>query len=325
MSKLFGCGELSDSRSSSSKSRGKPAAWITLGVLVFVICTPFKAFSQGTNCEQLLEESVRELRLRSSRNNSNSTLQDEEKRMRDDFKYADSFYASRPRSEQNEKRMELAADLDKFSKMNLRGNDVALAILRWNICLLDRIQAGNRANSNQSNANQAGGQAPNALQSQTQESQQRARDAQARADAQRSSQPQTAGTNPLQSQTQESQQRARDAQMRADAAAQRSDKRVHDTSAEAHECLEADFASSNGGFKNKCNYDVTFGYCVENPRAGSFADTSTINCTKLNSNVGGGQLIKANSTSQQHTKGGSGVRYYACKRPSEAIDLAYNS
>lgn len=165
MRKLFGRGELSDSRGSSSKSRGTPAVWIALGVLVFVVLTPFKAFSQGTNCEQLLEESIRELRLRSNRNNSNNSLQDEEKRMRDDFKYSGSFYASKSRSEQNEKRMELAADIDKFSKMNLRGNDVALAIFRWNICLLDRIQSGNRATSNQPNANQAGGQASNPLQS----------------------------------------------------------------------------------------------------------------------------------------------------------------
>ena len=130
-------------------------------------------------------------------------------------------------------------------------------------------------------------------------------------------------TNPLQSQTQESQQRARDAQVRADAAAQRNGKRVNDPAAQAHQCIDVDFASLYGGFKNKCDYAVSYGYCVENPRSGVLTDSPLFDCARMKPNFTGGGSIKGNGYDTNHTKGGVSVQFFACKQPAYATDLTY--
>ncbi len=170
---------------------------------------------------------------------------------------------------------------------------------------------------------------------QTQESQQRARDAQARADAQRQAQSQR-----TQSQSQESQQRAREqqalqeqaeaqrkrseqTQARADAEAQRRGKRMHDPAAQAHECLAADFKPIVGGFKNTCGYAISYGYCVENPKKGVLTDHALFNCARMKQGFSGGGLISANSYDANHTRGGTGVQFFACRQPAYATDLTY--
>jgi len=170
------------------------------------------------------------------------------------------------------------------------------------------------------------------LQSPTQESQQRPReaqaradaqasvDAQARADAQRQAQPQAAAVNPLQSQTQESQQRARDVQVRADADAQRKGKRSHDPAAEAHQCITNDTKSPGfGSLNNSCPYKVWYTFCNFRPKKDSWAEFH--DCEKR---FGlGADEVRANGRSATHVKNTEYTYWFACKDPSWPVDTAY--
>ena len=164
---------------------------------------------------------------------------------------------------------------------------------------------------------------------------QREREAQARVDAAQAKQraidarveAEKAKQNALDAQArtaaEQAQQRGRDVQAQADAAAQREGRRSHDPAAQAHQCLEPDFKTLNGGFKNKCSYAVSYGYCVENPRPGALTSSPLFNCAGMRPNFAGGQSIKANGYDANHTRGGTGVQFFACRQPAYALDLVY--
>lgn len=137
---------------------------------------------------------------------------------------------------------------------------------------------------------------------------------------------QNTSANPLQSQTQESQQRARDAQVRADAAAQRNGKRVNDPAAQAHECVAIDKAGSGnfGAFKNTCSYPINFVTCNENPKVapGGFNWSADFDCSKKQFGL---HTPGANVSVAAHNRNTEFVYWFACKAPASPVDAEYAS
>jgi hypothetical protein len=129
----------------------------------------------------------------------------------------------------------------------------------------------------------------------------------------------------LQASAQQAQTRAREAQQRGDTDAQRKGRRTHDPAAEAHECIEVDTTSLYGGFKNKCSFPVSYGYCVENPKSGAWTDTPLFSCAGMQgkSTAGGGSM-GPNGYDANHTKGGTAVHYFACRKPAGAYELTFD-
>jgi hypothetical protein len=129
----------------------------------------------------------------------------------------------------------------------------------------------------------------------------------------------------LQAAATQAQTRAREAQQRGDTDAQRKGRRTHDPAAEAHECIEVDTTSLYGGFKNKCSFPVSYGYCVENPKSGAWTDSPLFSCAGMQgkSTAGGGSM-GPNGYDANHTKGGTAVHYFACRRPAGAYELTFD-
>lgn len=112
-------------------------------------------------------------------------------------------------------------------------------------------------------------------------------------------------------------------QSRADQARQ-GKRKTHDPAAEAHECIDVDTQTLYGGFKNKCSYAVSYGYCVDNPKKGAWTNSPLFSCAGLTGVTAvGGQDIRANGYDANHTKGGDSVYYFACKQPATAMDLTF--
>lgn len=136
-----------------------------------------------------------------------------------------------------------------------------------------------------------------------------------------------------QQQSQQAQQLAVQSYARADQALQsqsRADqarqgkRKTHDPAAEAHECIDVDTQTLYGGFKNKCSYAVSYGYCVDNPKKGAWTNSPLFSCAGLTGVTAvGGQDIRANGYDANHTKGGDSVYYFACKQPATAMDLTF--
>ena len=126
----------------------------------------------------------------------------------------------------------------------------------------------------------------------------------------------------IQQTMQQSQQQAQQNQQRADQARQ-GKRKTHDPDAEAHDCIEVDTKSLYGGFKNKCSYPVSYGYCVNNPRKGVLTDSPLFSCAGMAARkpFAGAQTIRANGYDANHTKGGDAIYYFACKQPASAMDL----
>lgn len=121
---------------------------------------------------------------------------------------------------------------------------------------------------------------------------------------------------------QQAQQQAQQNQQRADQARQ-GKRKTHAPDAVAHDCIEVDTKSLYGGFKNKCSYPVSYGYCVNNPRKGAWTDSTIFSCAGMAAGkpTAGGQSISANGYDVNHTKGGDAIYYFACKKPAYAMDL----
>jgi type II secretory pathway pseudopilin PulG len=132
---------------------------------------------------------------------------------------------------------------------------------------------------------------------------------------------------------QSAQQKAQQAQLQAQQSQARADqarlgkRKTHDPAAEAHQCIDVDVdAPIVGGFRNKCGYAVSYGYCVFNPKKGGWTDSPIFNCNAMiGKTTAGGQDIKANGYDVNHTRGGESVYFFACKQPASAMDLTFIS
>jgi hypothetical protein len=177
--------------------------------------------------------------------------------------------------------------------------DVARAELE--ICNAITVKNSNQSNSNSNTANSI-------AQSQQQSQQNQSTQQQ---------------SQQAQQQAQQAQEAARVAQTRADQARQ-GKRKTHDPAAEAHQCIDVDTRTLYGGFKNTCSYPVTYGYCVDNPKKGAWTDSPLFSCAGMaGKQTAGGQTIKANGYDTNHTKGGDGVYFFACKAPAHALDLSF--
>ncbi len=141
-----------------------------------------------------------------------------------------------------------------------------------------------------------------------------------------SSQPlqQNTQINPLKAETQQSQQRARDVQARADADAQRKGKRSHDPAAEAHECVEIDQSGSGnyGAFKNTCGYPISFYSCNFRPRTiqGGFNWSADFDCSQQKTGM---YTPSANGRVAAHNRNTETVHWFACKSPASPADVSF--
>lgn len=98
---------------------------------------------------------------------------------------------------------------------------------------------------------------------------------------------------------------------RADREAAEASKR-RELEASVSHCISAHFRGY-GGFDNRCPFPVAYGYCVQNPKPGSWTDSAGFNCRYKTSETNGGQTVGANSSDANHTTGGTRVHWYACR------------
>jgi hypothetical protein len=119
--------------------------------------------------------------------------------------------------------------------------------------------------------------------------------------------------------------RAVELQSRADELARKGIRRTHDRAAEAHHCIDVDTTASFGGFRNKCNFEISYGYCVYHPKKGGWTDSPSFSCAGMTGKeTAGGQTVSANGFDANHTKGGEQVYYFACRAPAHALDLTFS-
>ena len=133
----------------------------------------------------------------------------------------------------------------------------------------------------------------------------------------------TPTTDPLKSQSQQSQERLRDAQTRADADAQRKGQRSHDPALEAHECIVLDADRSlYGGFRNQCSFKVSYVSCNFRPKTikGGFNYSADFDCAKQSM---GGYDTGGGGRTLAHTHNTEKVYWYACKAPASAVDAKF--
>lgn len=125
-------------------------------------------------------------------------------------------------------------------------------------------------------------------------------------------------TNPDQS-TQQAQQTAQQNQARADQ--QRQGKRkTNDPAAQAHNCIELDKGPGLfGGFKNTCEYKVSYVFCNFRPKKDSWAEFH--NCEKPHGI--GADAVGAGKPSAAHTKNTEMVYWFACKDPAWPVDSVF--
>jgi hypothetical protein len=124
---------------------------------------------------------------------------------------------------------------------------------------------------------------------------------------------------------QEGLRRAVELQSRADELARKGIRRTHDRAAEAHHCIDVDTKASFGGFRNKCNFEISYGYCVYHPKKGGWTDSPSFSCAGMTGKeTAGGQTVSANGFDANHTKGGEQVYYFACRAPASALDLSFS-
>lgn len=171
---------------------------------------------------------------------------------------------------------------------NIVRKNFETATLSHSLCLMDSF---NGSSGNSTNAQEA----PNRLNQQQQTSQS------------------------AQQQSQQAQQTAQQNQARADQ--QRQGKRkTNDPAAQAHNCIEIDKdAALYGGFKNTCEYKVSYVFCNFRPKIDSWAEFH--NCEKPHGI--GADGVGAGKPSAAHTKNTEMVYWFACKAPSWPVDSVF--
>lgn len=172
---------------------------------------------------------------------------------------------------------------------------------QYDLCVYEYLESIAQSQSNNSKQSQSNNSSQSQNQSQPSESQQ---------------------AQQIQQTMQQAQQQAQQNQQRADQVRE-GKRKTHDAGAEAHDCIEVDTKSLYGGFKNKCSYPVSYGYCVNNPRKGALTDSPLFSCAGMAARkpFAGAQTIRANGYDANHTKGGDSIYYFACKQPASAMDL----
>lgn len=133
-------------------------------------------------------------------------------------------------------------------------------------------------------------------------------------------------TNPLAAETQQSQQRASEQQARADQDAKNKGKRSHDPAAEASHCVALDESSKLfGGFKNLCNFRVSYVTCNYKPKVkqGGFNWSSDFDCQAPNGRGIGAHDISANKFNLAHTHNTEMVYWFGCKSPAGPADVIF--
>jgi hypothetical protein len=125
-----------------------------------------------------------------------------------------------------------------------------------------------------------------------------------------------------QQQSQQAQQQAQQTQARADQARQ-GKRKTHDPAAEAHECIANDTTPGLfGGFRNQCNYKVSFYSCNFKPRVvqGGFNWSADFDCEQQKFglyDMGPGGKTAA------HTNNTETVYFFACKSPATPVDVDF--
>lgn len=125
-----------------------------------------------------------------------------------------------------------------------------------------------------------------------------------------------------QQQSQQAQQQAQQTQARADQARQ-GKRKTHDPAAEAHECIAKDTTPGLfGGFRNQCNYKVSFYSCNFKPRVvqGGFNWSADFDCEQQKFglyDMGPGGKTAA------HTNNTETVYFFACKSPATPVDVDF--
>ena len=102
---------------------------------------------------------------------------------------------------------------------------------------------------------------------------------------------------------------------------------LHDSLAEAHNCIQPEFRSLYGGFINSCDQKVTYGYCIYKPKKGGWTDATFFDCEQdmaLKPPGMGGQTVKAFGKDANHTRGGEKVFWFGCKNGANAEELHFN-
>lgn len=124
---------------------------------------------------------------------------------------------------------------------------------------------------------------------------------------------------PEQKMTQQSAARARETQAKGDADAKRQGRRRHDPAMEAHECMKPNFGGLYGGMINSCPYKVNYTYCGFRPSENSWLkDIMDCEMQKF-----GLDAASANREDAAHTKGVESIHWFACKDPAMPMDSSF--
>lgn len=130
----------------------------------------------------------------------------------------------------------------------------------------------------------------------------------------------SSGNTPEQQMTQQAAAKAREMQAKGDADAKKQGRRMHDPAMEANDCISIDTSKPGFGlFRNSCNFKVEVAWCNENPKKDSWADVH--NCIGK-----GGQMtgVRANGESASHIKNTERVHWLACKEPALPLEVTFD-